>query len=171
MKLLNATKVVIVLVVVLGIIAYGLFSLGAFSSISSNHDACIPVSGFLCSNVAYLATGDITATIGQDAGTNWTGWGVAYAPVGANITSNGSPSVKYYAMNGSLASGQTKTITLPVGTGVAAGAVRSVDIWVCYYTTTGAGVVGGTGSCTQAGGAGSSAVTYTKIATLTAKEM
>jgi len=164
--------IIYVIILAFSVTLGGLFSLGLFSPGTSSFVAtiCIPSTGYTCSTPIYShATGQLTVTIGQNTGTSWESWGVAYAPTGTGTASNGSPDVEYYAMNGSLGSGMEKTVTLPVSASVPVGSVASGRIWVCYYTSTSAGVVGGMGGCTPANGAGQSAVYYAQLATLTTR--
>ena len=174
---LAAFAIIIGAGIIVGIVAdffvFGLgalFSLGAFSNHVLVGSTCVPSQGFYCSYPAYShTTGQLTVTVGQSTGTNWEAWGIAFAPAGSNIATSGSPDVQYYAMNGSLDSGARETVALPAGANVQVGSSISGTIWTCYYTTTGAGVVGGMGSCTPANGSGQSSAYYVQIATVNAE--
>ncbi len=161
--------------IVADVLAFGLvalFGIGAFgkSILTSLASTCVAKAGYYCSNMLYSnSTGQLTVTIGQSTGANWTGWGVAYAANGTSLASNGAPNIKFYAMTGSLATGGKETVTFPASGSVPVGSALAGNIWVCYYTTTGTGVVGGKGSCTQSGGTGTSATIYSQIAAFTAK--
>ena len=126
---------ILIIAVVLG----ALFSLGVFSSSSFLGTACIPQSGYLCSNPVATPSG-LVVTLGQATGSSWSNVCFDFVATGTTVptsctsgagVSEGSPS------GISLNSGQTQQITFPLPTTVVAsnsiGAGISGTIWA-YYT-------------------------------------
>jgi hypothetical protein len=157
---------ILIIAVVLG----ALFSLGVFSGTSLLGTTCIASSGYYCSNLVYSHTNNqITATIGQSTGATYYGVGIAYAPQGTNTITGGIPSVTFSGIptsSNTLASGQTVTVSLTVGSApVAVGTTTAGSIWLAYSTSSSAS---GT-LCTGSASSISSSCQFTQIATLTAK--
>jgi hypothetical protein len=130
--------------------------------------ACTPTAGYTCDNVtySYLQTQNISfmwATISQESGRQWSGFGVGYAPLGTAM-SGGIPEIAFNTANASstsnvgtlLQSGQNVTVMVDRGEkGI--GALTTGTIWVCYVNS-GTLYVGN--GCTTAAGV---AATYVEI--------
>ncbi|MEM3181306.1 MAG: hypothetical protein QXY86_02930 [Candidatus Micrarchaeaceae archaeon] len=125
---------ILIIAVVLG----ALFSLGVFSSSSFLGTACIPQSGFLCSNPIATATG-LTVTVGQATGSSWSSVVLCFVPTGTTVPSTCSTSGYSSNSVGSLASGQTVTATFPPGNGISTtlGTGFSGQIWATYTSASG----------------------------------
>ncbi|VVB77118.1 Uncharacterised protein [uncultured archaeon] len=142
---------------------------------------CIAGSGFYCGGLAYShTTGNLIVSLGQNTGTNWTAWGIAYAPQGTDIVAD-IPKVKFSPINSSDSS--ARNYSLPSGmqvftrgnilpasaSSIALGTATSGAIWVCFTTASGVtSINGGEGYCTPIGNS-TAKVQYAQIATLTAK--
>jgi hypothetical protein len=154
---------ILIIAVVLG----ALFNLGVFSGASVIGTACVASPGFLCTYLTFShTTAIISVTVGQSTGTPWTGWAVTYAP--SSIPFSGSlPQVAFLLQTGTLSSGQSVIVNLPVNglTGpMPVGTPTSGDIWICYATGSST-ITGNTiGSCS-----GTGQIQYAQIATFTAK--
>ncbi|MEM3215705.1 MAG: hypothetical protein QXS17_02200 [Candidatus Micrarchaeaceae archaeon] len=122
---------ILIIAVVLG----ALFSLGVFSSSSFLGTACIPQSGFLCSNPT-ATPNTLIVTVGQATGVSWSSVTFCFLPTGTVPPSTCTTS---YPTNSvaSLASGQTIPVTFSnVGTAIPSsiGAGFSGQIWATYNT-------------------------------------
>ncbi|MGC8628956.1 MAG: hypothetical protein ACP5T4_01975 [Candidatus Micrarchaeia archaeon] len=96
---------ILIIAVVLG----ALFSLGVFSSSSFLGTACVPQSGFLCTN-PILTTNTLTVTVGEATGQQWNTVTFFVVPTGSPTPSSpdGYPSNTVSP----LYSGQQTTITM-----------------------------------------------------------
>jgi len=118
---------------------------------------CTASNYFTCSNVVYSYAGanavsHINATVGQDTGQGWSGFGIGYAPEGAAV-SGGIPEIMFYTASDSvnnvgtsLATGTWVNITIPV---TKLGASTIGTLWVCYVNS-GTLYIGN--GCTTSGG-------------------
>ena len=134
---------ILIIAVVLG----ALFSLGVFSSSSFLGTACIPQSGYLCSNPV-ANTIALTVTVGQATGSTWyaasgsNNINFCFVTTGNSITSPTSgtcPTGTTIQASGpsSLNSGQTFPAVFSFSTTQSIGAGISGQIWAVYATSSG----------------------------------
>ncbi len=130
---------ILIIAVVLG----ALFSLGVFSSSSFLGTACVPQSGFLCSNPV-ATPNTLSVKVGQATGATWSAVSVCFVPTGTAMTSNVCPSGgvtgSFSPSTTTLTSGQTVTATFTdTGTPIPAslGSGFSGVIWAIYNASGG----------------------------------
>ncbi|MGC8547632.1 MAG: hypothetical protein ACP5MC_01345, partial [Candidatus Micrarchaeia archaeon] len=118
-----------------------LFSLGVFSSSSFLGTACVPQSGFLCSNPV-ATPNTLSVKLGQATGATWSAVSFCFVPTGTAMTSNTCPGVTgtLSPSTTTLTSGQTVTATFTdSGTPIPAslGSGFSGQIWAIYNASGG----------------------------------
>ncbi|MEM3781390.1 MAG: hypothetical protein QXT43_00305 [Candidatus Micrarchaeaceae archaeon] len=123
---------ILIIAVVLG----ALFSLGVFSSSSFLGTACIPQSGFLCSNPT-ATSGLLSVTIGQATGATWSSAEACFVPTGTTVPSSCSQDTSNDIISGGLVSGQTEPVSFTISQ-TTLGAGVSGQIWVTYSVSGGA---------------------------------
>ncbi|MGC9156910.1 MAG: hypothetical protein ACP5GD_01845 [Candidatus Micrarchaeia archaeon] len=128
---------ILIIAVVLG----ALFSLGVFSSSSFLGTACIPQSGYMCSNPIFQHGVGLKLTLGQATGTSWTSATFCVIPTGASLPSSGCGKYAANTSSTGLNSGQTVTLlftndTLASLTSYPIGAGFSGQVWAYYSTST-----------------------------------
>lgn len=103
-------------------------------------NACVAGSGYLCSGPSYShATGNITLTLTQDTGANWTSATILFVPQGTNL-SNGVPVISWVngnTISGGLKNGTTTLVTLPASGPVEIGTQINGSVWAQYTTNIG----------------------------------
>ena len=88
---------------------------------NSTPSGCTATKYYSCSKFVW-GSSNITATVGQTTGLNWSSFGVAYVPAGTTFNSGVPQGVTFYSANTSatnnvgtsLANGASASITLPV---------------------------------------------------------
>ncbi len=173
-------------ILIISVVLGALFSIGVFSGGALLGTSCIAASGFYCSSVSLSHTsGLVTATIGQDTGTNWGAYQFVFVPQGWT-TINGIPLVPINSFLSSTASingisfpnGAQVTLSFNVlqpgaisawpATSYPVGATLAGSIWACYgsgstgpayYISGNAVTFNGIAACTS----------YLQVATLTVK--
>ncbi|MGC8676162.1 MAG: hypothetical protein ACP5T3_01420 [Candidatus Micrarchaeia archaeon] len=132
---------ILIIAVVLG----ALFSLGVFSSSSFLGTACVPQSGFLCSNPV-ATPNTLKVTVGQATGASWSAVSVCFVPTGTAMTSNTCPSGgvtgNFMPSTTTLTSGQTVTAAFTDPSGITTipasiGSGFSGAIWAIYNASGG----------------------------------
>lgn len=103
-------------------------------------------SSFSCTNATYGFSpsqnqSEMSLSIGQNTGTDWSGFGIAYVPQGTAIT-NGQPTATFYVADNStsnvgtsLANGQSTFVQLDNDAMGGTPALRNGTIWVCYINS------------------------------------
>jgi len=143
---------ILIIAVVLG----ALFSLGVFSSSSFLGTACIPQSGYLCSNPIATTTG-LTVTVGQATGASWSSVDFCFVPTGMTVpsacptsyTSGGA--IPATSTGLSLNSGQTTQVIFdaePPSIPNTLGTGFSGQIWATYTSGSTTGLMTEIGSVT-----------------------
>ncbi len=127
------------------------------TSLSNSSATCTASnSSFSCSDVLFSATnrtGQVYATIGQNTGTYWSGFGVGFAPKGTKI-SGGIPEIAFYSSaypnptGGNLTSGSTVHMLVYSGSNVTA--PTSGTLWACFVNS--GTVYVATSGCSTSGG-------------------
>ena len=105
-------------ILIIAVVMVALFSLGILGG-SPLGTTCLPQSGFECTNPVFShANGELSATLGQNSGTNWVTSNIVFVPQGVP-TSNIDPN--YFVGNsisvGAVNNGQVISVTdLPIVT-------------------------------------------------------
>ena len=111
------------------------------STVPQNTGKCIALLGYTCDNITYSrSTGNITATVGQATGNNWSTVEVIFVPNGTAY-SHGVPLVNWpnaTVINGGLKTGQAAKVQMHASGPVSAGVVATGQVWVSYQTVVGA---------------------------------
>ncbi len=163
-------------ILIISVVLGALFSIGVFSGGALLGTSCIAASGFYCSGLSLShTTGQITVTVGQNTGTNWPAYGIAYVPQGWSVDTSGIPKVPAVGqqVGTSLPSGGQLTYTnlavVPPGGSSVWGASNALvgtttagSIWMCYGAASATGATFGA-VCTG------SPSGWMQIATLTVK--
>jgi len=133
------TQIIVVgIVYLLVVIVTMLFAVGSFSSSVSITSACIPQTGFACTNLVF-SEGVLNITIGQVTGQRWTAATFCFVPVNVTMSSNLKCPTGYetgsYSIPGGLANGQAIPITFALsGVSTKPGTIVSGTIWALYTT-------------------------------------
>jgi hypothetical protein len=136
----NTTTIALVMVVIIIIVA-GLLLY------SSNHQitapvgsSCVGQSPYACSSYSYSRSdGNLTVTLKQNTGSNWSVTTIAFVPRGTAYN-NGIPSISWAngtTINGGLQNGIATTARVPVSGPVAFGVGISGTLWAQYQTNVG----------------------------------
>ncbi len=132
---------------------------------NSTPTGCTATKYFICRNLTFTSS-ELTVTIGQKTGLNWSSFGLGYAPAGTPINSGVPQGVTFYTANASssrnvgtsLSNNATVTVQLPISE---LNATKGA-LWVCYLNS---GLVYvGNGCIANAGGSG--VPSYIEIATV-----
>jgi hypothetical protein len=136
----NNTAMVIAFVVIVAVIASILFFLYKPSQVPIAGSSCVGQANFACGSSAYnYANGNLTATITQSSGSNWSIATIIFVPQGTAY-SNGVPSVSWTGgttLNNGLKNGVSTTVMLPVSGPVQIGTKVDGTIWAQYQTNVG----------------------------------
>ena len=135
---------------------------------------CTAGSGFSCSNLNYKYnsannTWTMSVVVGQSTGSQWSGFGVGYAPKGTPASSGSPPQIAFFTANASSSNGvgtllQSGATSPPIAlSGKGGGSTTSGTLWACYVGS-GTLYVGPAG-CTTSGG---QPAQYLQIATINA---
>ena len=149
-------------------------SCSALPGYSCSYESCTSTNSSLsCSNSTYTnSTSDayLWATISQDTGREWSGYGVAFAPEGTRIVGGTPQGVTYYTadyasssnVGTSLQSGGNATIRIDISkvNGVYPSALNGT-LWVCYSNS---GILYVGNGCTTSSGL---PARYVEVGTIT----
>jgi hypothetical protein len=141
----------------------GGLSMGVFSGASLLGTTCIAGSGYYCGSLAYAhGTSQITASVGQSTGSDWSNVYVAFVPQGTSVSAAGTPILSAAPSSvGTLDSGQQVSVQLPTGQpSPTVGSSIAGAIWTAY----GSGC-----DSTAFSSAPDAQCDYVQVATLTAK--
>ncbi len=136
-------------------------------STPSGQVSCVPTnSSFSCSNVTFATSNNVTnvrALIGQSMGSDWSGFGIGFAPNGTRL-SGGVPLIKFYSTNSTNPTGGNRStggsVNMLIYSGSNFTGPVSGTIWACYVNS---GILYVVNGCTTTGG---SPAQYVKIGTV-----
>ena len=133
------------LVVVVAFILLALFTFSASLGILGGSPlctTCLPQSGYQCSGVVYNHyNGNMTVTIGQTTGMNWSAAEIYYVPQGTYsdggvpVSTLGLNATNGYIVPNGLTNEQYVVVNLSVSGPVPPGTARAGEIWAAYTTT------------------------------------
>jgi hypothetical protein len=127
----NNTTMVIAFVVIVAVIASILFFLYKPSQVPIAGSSCVGQANFACGSSAYnYANGNLTATITQSSGSNWSIATIIFVPQGTAWTGGTT-------LNNGLKNGVSTTVMLPVSGPVQIGTKVDGTIWAQYQTNVG----------------------------------
>lgn len=151
-------------ILIIAIVLAALFSLGVFGNGLGLPNACIALSGFSCTLVAYNhgtgatngVAGNVVVTIGQYSQQNWVQSNVIFANSTTLATVQAGSwtgtNIPYNSVSSTWYNGAVQTVSIPVSsTSTPIGTAMSGQIWIRYQTS-----VGGSAY-------------YVQVATITAK--
>jgi hypothetical protein len=136
----NNTTMVIAFVIIVAVVASILFFLYKPNQVPIAVSSCMGQTNSACSSSAYNhANGNLTVTIAQDSGSNWSIATIIFVPQGTPY-SNGVPSVSWTGgttLNNGLQNGVSDTVELPASGPVQIGTKVDGTIWAQYQTNVG----------------------------------
>jgi len=133
-KSMSKWLIVIAILVVLAIIYFVLFTLqGPITYPNPGPTTCFPNKGFSCSNLTYYpATKNITVTLSQDTGSNWSSTEIIFVPENtqySNIAWNSTSAVQIYD---ALSNRNVINIRLPINDNIPSGSSLVGALWARY---------------------------------------
>ncbi len=158
---------VVILIGICFVLSLGYYNPGSTAGVYNFK--CASFYGYYCNHPVFdPGSGNLTLTLAQYTGKNWTGWAIGYEPVGANVLTSGLPDAVFSSVSGlsNLSSAQIVQITLSVLRLSLMHNPVGGNLWVCYSNSRGVtGIRGGLGTCVPMGNQ-SASVKFIQIATV-----